>query len=254
MNAVPLRILSERTNMARQKGTPAKPPASGTAPSAPEPEPRAAYFLSLTVENVRCFGPKQTLDLSDGNGKPAPWTIILGVNGTGKTTLLQSLAGFEILSGSPTWAGEFTRSFLSVAKSHAPQSRFLHWLLESHAGESTLHSFLRSQEKAAAWEIQYTGSEINTSKNNLTSKILVNSGDEGIVQSHSGLTPRCYAYGAGRRVGSTVFRESEPDDPTATLFSDRAELRSAGEWLLQLDYAAAKAPKDKDAQYRLAQA
>ena len=27
-----------------------------------------AYFLSLTLENVRCFGPEQTLDLSDGDG------------------------------------------------------------------------------------------------------------------------------------------------------------------------------------------
>ena len=35
-------------------------------------EPLTAYFLSLEVENVRCFGEKQKLDLSDGKGKPAP--------------------------------------------------------------------------------------------------------------------------------------------------------------------------------------
>src|SRR5262245_22147371 len=59
------------------------------------PESQPGYFLSLSVENVRCFGPKQTLDLSDGNGKPARWTILFGVNGTGKTTVLQSLVLFE---------------------------------------------------------------------------------------------------------------------------------------------------------------
>ena len=53
------------------------------------------YFLDLTVENVRCFGERQTLDLSDGQGKPARWTIMLGDNGTGKTTLLQCLVGFQ---------------------------------------------------------------------------------------------------------------------------------------------------------------
>ena len=55
-----------------------------------EPSP-PTYFLSLTLENYRSFGPKQTLDLSDGNGRPAPWTVILGDNGTGKTSLLRKL-------------------------------------------------------------------------------------------------------------------------------------------------------------------
>ena len=30
--------------------------------------PVPAYLLSLEVENVRCFGPRQRLDLSDGEG------------------------------------------------------------------------------------------------------------------------------------------------------------------------------------------
>ena len=49
-----------------------------------------SYFLSLELENVRCFSEQQTLDLSDGKGRPARWTILLGENGTGKTTILQA--------------------------------------------------------------------------------------------------------------------------------------------------------------------
>jgi hypothetical protein len=54
-----------------------------TRPKAkPEPEANGAkrveaeaarlpcYALSLTIENVRCFGPKQTLKLSDLKGQP----------------------------------------------------------------------------------------------------------------------------------------------------------------------------------------
>ena len=55
------------------------------------PNNQGVYFLSLSVENVRCFAEKQTLDLSDGNGRPAQWTVILGDNGTGKSTLLDAL-------------------------------------------------------------------------------------------------------------------------------------------------------------------
>ena len=61
-----------------------------------------SYFLSLELENVRCFSEKQTLDLSDGNGRPARWTILLGENGTGKTTILQLLAASIEHLGSPS--------------------------------------------------------------------------------------------------------------------------------------------------------
>ncbi|MFN8511352.1 MAG: AAA family ATPase [Chloroflexia bacterium] len=54
-----------------------------------------AYFLWLAVRNFRCFGPRQELDLSDGKGRPSQWTIILGENGVGKTTLLQCLVALE---------------------------------------------------------------------------------------------------------------------------------------------------------------
>jgi hypothetical protein len=55
------------------------------------PDPDGTYLLSLEVENIRCFKDKQKLDLSDGKGSPAQWTVLLGENGTGKTTLLWSI-------------------------------------------------------------------------------------------------------------------------------------------------------------------
>lgn len=64
---------------------------------------RPAYLLSLEIENVRCFGPKQTLDLSRGDDRPAQWTLILGDNGTGKTTLLQLISDFRVM---PVSGGE----------------------------------------------------------------------------------------------------------------------------------------------------
>ncbi len=53
---------------------------------------RTVYISSIEIENIRCFGPRQKLNLTKKNGNPAQWTIILGNNGTGKTTLLQALS------------------------------------------------------------------------------------------------------------------------------------------------------------------
>ena len=47
------------------------------------------YLLNVEIENIRCFGSRQVLDLSDGHGRPRQWTVILGDNGAGKTTLLR---------------------------------------------------------------------------------------------------------------------------------------------------------------------
>lgn len=57
------------------------------------PSKPGVYFLELELENVRCFGPKVTIDLRDPKdpSKPARWTVLVGENGVGKTTVLRSL-------------------------------------------------------------------------------------------------------------------------------------------------------------------
>lgn len=56
-----------------------------------ETKNKHSYFYSLELEGVNCFKEMQTLDMSDGKGSFSPRTIILGDNGTGKTTLLKVL-------------------------------------------------------------------------------------------------------------------------------------------------------------------
>ena len=51
----------------------------------------SVYFSMLEIENVRCFGGRQKLDLTV-SGRPVQWSLLIGENGTGKTTLLECLA------------------------------------------------------------------------------------------------------------------------------------------------------------------
>lgn len=59
--------------------------------------PIPVYFTALEIENLRCFGDVQRLDLTGVDGRPAGWTLILGDNGVGKTTLLECLAWMRLV-------------------------------------------------------------------------------------------------------------------------------------------------------------
>jgi ABC-type Mn2+/Zn2+ transport system ATPase subunit len=56
------------------------------------PAETALYYKALTFSNLKCFQGEHTVNLCDQNGRPALWTLLLGENGVGKTTILQMLA------------------------------------------------------------------------------------------------------------------------------------------------------------------
>lgn len=181
------------------------------------------YFLSLEVTDVRCFGPSQKLKLSDRDGCPARWNVILGFNGTGKTTLLQCLALSERYhlhsDQQQAWPRGASLLFLkpSISLLRSAGSRglvvsevALQTGLNTHAGTNrTSSEFSADGVSAAIREPEFTG-------------------------------PVCFGYGASRRLGTGSITQANDSDRTATLFSDVAQLRNAEEWLLQLDYAASQ--------------
>jgi predicted ATPase len=57
------------------------------------------YFTELSLANVRAFKSEQVLKLANRHGHPARWTLILGENGVGKTTLLQCLVRMRPIPG-----------------------------------------------------------------------------------------------------------------------------------------------------------
>lgn len=59
--------------------------------SRPAREP-TAWLESIELENVRCFHARQTVPFTTRDGNKAQWTLLLGENGTGKSTLLQVCA------------------------------------------------------------------------------------------------------------------------------------------------------------------
>ena len=173
------------------------------------------YFLSLSLENVRCFASQQTLDLSDGNGRPAQWTVILGDNGTGKTTLL------EVLSLS-----EYPFAFK----------------------EDTLH---RINSSDAHIEINFASNnklenkEGNFKRDCLEMKPFKDSDGTNIglmpICTEQFIRPKFFFYSASRK----LRKKNSPFVSTLGVAymasNDKDELIDAEKWLLETDYIASKA-------------
>jgi predicted ATP-binding protein involved in virulence len=199
-----------------------------------------SYFLSLTVENVRCFGPRQTLDLSNGKSHPAQWTIILGDNGVGKTTILRSLVALTPV----------------VSRFHEEKDRLIPRYTKDFKFNLEWNPYRQHEENMYRLSANYlVGVSLKETKGGRKSEDFYFVGDKsGWRGAYAPLSKIigdvvCFAYGASRRMGDTSLSDTGEDSPFASLFSENVALINAEEWLLQADYAA-HAAKSPSAQKR----
>jgi len=176
------------------------------------------YFLSLTVENVRCFGPAQTLDLSDGDGRYAHWTVILGENGVGKTTLLTGLATIT-MAGPP---------FGDSSDLEAENRRTYRWMLglpnlrrnsTDRGGFRGVVAVSNRSGESRELEVRSEGPSVQVIGHMLAREIF------------------CLKYGASRHMPQRGgFAEYDENDPT--FLDDDVALRDPEDWFLRADYNA----------------
>ena len=196
---------------------------------------KSIYFLSLEIENARCFAEKQVLHLVDSNGRPARWTLLVGDNGVGKTTLLQCLAWMRPTPyyppGKGTQAGiqpwlhdqdppDMTRLLRNGAHRTALQTEMV------EIPTLALHCSSTARVK--------TGITLSA-KNNKLANVL-----RTVNEPKKTVEPFVITYAANRYMGyqnAAKLSESEPGD---LLQTDSTELIDAADVLSQLDYSALK--------------
>jgi len=195
----------------------------------------------LEVENVRSFKDRQTLILADEAGRPKRWTVLLGDNGVGKTTLLQVLASFQSNlqphggNGRETAAFQFSRLFAALRN---PSFNFQRGETPSLICQADL-----------CYGAKITDTDGISKKVKLSVDLGTNGGSlEGTFPGEAGPFV-CYGYGSGRRMSQRALTESRDEDTCKTLFDEGEPLLNAEEWLLQADYAAVKSDSET-ARYR----
>jgi predicted ATP-binding protein involved in virulence len=181
------------------------------------------YFLKVELENIRCFKEKVILDLSDGNGHWKKWTVILGDNGLGKTSILQAIASLEIIRRKDldgTYSFSLRDGF--SRKKGQPNLKIAAEVFKSNTKAQQNKNFERDIEIAShgIGARSYGGNYYMSSKKDHIMSI--------------------YSYGANRVMGSSSLMDTFSEDNSETLFDDTKSLINAEEWLLQLDYAASK--------------
>jgi predicted ATPase len=197
------------------------------------------YFLSLSLENVRCFAGEQTLDLSDGNGRPAQWTVILGDNGTGKTTLLEILAkGILVRDSSPNSLKRINTSETKIT---------LDLVFNAPLLNNTENGFINFKYQLKIDEMGWTLGGTVPNEYDLPVKDWhpdrIHSGDIVFRAGGFAITNSMFfsiAYSASRRLKSSspfLYGNSSVNEST----NEQGELVNAEKWLLDTDYIASKA-------------
>jgi energy-coupling factor transporter ATP-binding protein EcfA2 len=193
--------------------------------SSPSLEVSNAYYLSMSLQNIRCFRETQLLDLQSAPGTPARWTLILGENGVGKTTLMQLL-----VLGSPERESDLLTEE-RARRTAAPKFADL-WFLDG---------MIRTGPDRArvTYKILWADS-LDPLDAAVPDESVIDGDHHGwgtqlYRQSRRSIT---YGYGANRRRAPRGLTAEASDDPTRTLFDDDATLRNPEEWLLQNELVA----------------
>ena len=205
-------------------------------------KPQNAYFLSLELENVRCFGERQKVNFSDNKSNPRQWTIILGDNGTGKTTLLRSIislipipADIPIIKFNSEDLDniEYKRGFLANYTEN--QKIRLNWQLQTLDSKQKffLSADFIKNVKLTDKKIEGVISKLyfHNQDSRLTAEILT---EDEISELN------IFGYGASRKTSFSSLIETQSTISWESLFYDDIFLPNPEEWLLQSDYSASK--------------
>ena len=161
-----------------------------------------SYYRSLQIENFGCFKERQKLYLSFGNGAYSNfsnWNLILGDNGTGKTTLLKILDRFQPFE----------------------------WNI--NGGNKVYIPIDAGSKNQVNLGIKWASLFVSSIKEGQT----VHIGKDWGVYNEANTNIFLISYGASRRMSKKNNLINESLEMTSSLFDEGIELINAEEWYFQ---------------------
>lgn len=166
------------------------------------------YVRSISLKNIKCFGPEQLVSLVGSGNKPAMWTVILGDNGSGKSTILKCLAAS--LSG--------------------PKDIF------RYVNDS---DYVKVGKKKGVVKLKMYDNDLPKIGNRKSINLQDNLDVEFQRPSLLDFLIPAFGYGSYRRYSNKSFSHAE-EYGFSNLFDEDAGLVNAEDWLLRTDYEISK--------------
>lgn len=209
------------------------------------------YIQELEVENIKTFEAPTTLRLTRPEGDISQWTLLLGDNGVGKSTLLQLIAWMKPVL--PYDINDIPDDFEPAPLINDEENEVLERLVHKAAKrqrKATIHAkFIANQRLGQALreplstcetimkiEVNDAGKLYDVDKEFHTEKESIFYRDEVAV----------YAYSASRQLGRLNLNNPKLLDTIPGFIQEKTELYDAEEILHALNYAALGAKSDEE--------
>ncbi len=205
----------------------------------------SVFFKELFLRDIRCFKGDFRIILSDKQQMPARWTVLLGNNNTGKTTMIKIISAIsypEILSG---YLNKYRRDrsisiqkYVNASKKNKKKYRsgaqtITDWL--SNAGEEpTVGTNIFSPYFDYSMYVKRAKIKIDLDKPQGQKYLTLDYISRNSLIFRDNLI--IHAYGINRKISDVKLSDSISQSSTSNLY-DSTDLLNIEEWLLQTDFA-----------------
>lgn len=220
----------------------------------------AIYFNKLYMKNVRCFKGNHEIDLGNGKGEPSQWTVILGNNNVGKTTILRVIAGLDPYTVNTIEESKHSFGYLSKYFTFNEDVLFIGGQLVKVENEK--YGIYENKSIINFWEEKsnftllvgpqfkkkLNKTDIEWLKNIQSSNYLISLKHSASLQD--GLEKKVcniFGYGTTRMM---IDSQSVIGDNTQGLFDNKTLLSNVEEWLKELYFAANNKNQQAEKRYR----
>jgi hypothetical protein len=191
------------------------------------------YLRQVRLQNIACFD-DVTLDFTGDDGEPCRWVVLLGENGTGKSTALQIVAG-AIPNGERWPITDVGKTLKNLARYGTNQNEAEALISSTSDDEHRIPGLLVSAKISI---IPSFGHGVSVECSHVPQKSAL---------AYDDITGGWFAVGyrpwrGGRQYievgsGSTSYAVPAPKEHRfASMFDDYSKLTSVREWLTDLDY------------------